>query len=133
MEAKIKNMSIVTNEIHFSTNNLPLGSYQMVPNIKRRVGRLSTDSNKYGVELMVDIKDTPEQRFPLNLFVKITGIFEIDGENEEEINEFLKLQGVQMVYPYLRSLVSNITSSSLLQPIILPIINVLDFKEISDE
>ena len=134
MEPTIKNMSIVTNEISYRTNNLPDGYFEMIPNIRRKFGKLNSETNKYGVELMVLIEDHPEHRSPINLRVRITGVFEIEGENcEEEINNFLKQQGLQIVYPYLRSMVSSITASALVPPIMLPIINVLDFKDEIEE
>lgn len=130
MEPTIKNMSIITNEIAYQNNNLPDGYFEMIPNIRRTFGKLNNGNNKYGVEFMVLIEDQPEHRSPINLRVRITGIFEIEGENcEDEINRFLKQQGVQIVYPYLRSLVSSITAGAMVPPIMLPIINVLDFKD----
>ena len=125
----IKKMTIITNEISLTSNNLPDGNFQVKPYITRRFGKVQEKENEYGVEMQVAFKDEPENRFPINLTIRITGLFEIEGDDVEEINNFLKVQGVQMVFPYLRSMVSNITSSALLPSIMLPIINPLDFKD----
>lgn len=126
---KIKKMTIITNEISLTSNNLPNGNFQVKPYITRRFGKIQEKGNEYGVEMQVVFKDEPENRFPINLTIRITGLFEIEGDDVKEINNFLKIQGVQIIFPYLRSMVSNITSSALLPPIILPIINPYDFKD----
>lgn len=131
MESKIKSMSIITNEIYFHNNCLKNDFYHAMPNLIKKTGKLGNGENKYGVELIVEFKDSPENRFPVDLKVDIMGIFEIEGDNENEIKEFLNTQGVQMVYPYLRALVSNISSNAFIPQINLPIINILDFKEMN--
>lgn len=131
MESKIKSMSILTNEIYFHNNYLKNDFYHAMPNLTKKTGKLGNEKNKYGVQLIVEFKDSPENRFPVDLKVDIMGIFEIEGDNEKEIKEFLNTQGVQMVYPYLRALVSNISTSAFIPQINLPIINILDFKEMN--
>ena len=125
----INKMTIITNEISLINNNLSEGNFQVKPYITRKYGKVTGKENQYGVEMQVIIKDEPENRFPINLTVRITGLFEIDGDNIDEINNFLKIQGVQMVFPYLRTMVSNITSSAIMPSIMLPIINPYDFKD----
>lgn len=129
MQSTIKKMTITTNEISLTNNNLSEGNFQVKPYITRKYGKVKEKENIYGVEMQVVFKDEPENRFPINLTVRITGLFEIEGDNIEEINNFLKIQGVQMVFPYLRAMVSSITSSALMPPIMLPIINPYDFVD----
>ena len=127
--SNINKMTVVTNEINLTNNNLPEGGFQVKPYITRKYGKVMDKENLYGVEMQAVFKDEPENRFPINLTVRITGLFEIEGDDTEEINNFLKIQGVQMVFPYLRAMVSNITSSALIPPIMLPIINPYQFKD----
>lgn len=127
--ATIKKMTIKTNEINLTNNNLPDGNFQVKPYITRRFGKVQEKEDEYSVEMQVVFKDEQDNRFPINLTVRITGLFEIEGADTQEINNFLKIQGVQLVFPYLRSMVSNITSSALFPSIMLPIINPLDFKD----
>lgn len=128
-EATIKQLTIITNEISLSNHNLLDGQFHVKPYITKKTGKIVNKDNQYGLEMQVVFKDEPENKFPIDLKVRITGIFEIEGGSIEEINDFLNLQGVQMVFPYLRTMVSNVTASALMPPIMLPIINPLDFKD----
>jgi len=62
---------------------------------------------------------------PFHLEVHMTGLFGFKGElEEEELKKLLRNHGLTVLFPYLRALITNITSSSGFPPIILPIINV---------
>ncbi len=62
---------------------------------------------------------------PFHLEVHMTGIFEFQTELEgEELNNILRQQAINILFPYLRALISNITGNTGLPPIILPLINV---------
>ena len=62
---------------------------------------------------------------PFHLEVHMTGIFEFQTELEgEELNSILRQQAINILFPYLRALISNITGNTGLPPIILPLINV---------
>ena len=62
---------------------------------------------------------------PFHLEVQMTGIFEFQTELEgEELNNILRQQAINILFPYLRALISNITGNTGLPPIILPLINV---------
>lgn len=125
----VKNMTIVANEMSFKNHELLAGDYTAKPLITRKTGKLNNKDNNYGVEMSVIFKDQKDSRFPVDLCVTITGIFDIENGNEKEIRDFLKIQGVQMVYPYLRAMVSNIFTAALLPPVVLPIIDAYKFKE----
>ena len=62
---------------------------------------------------------------PFHLEVHMTGIFEFQTELQgEELYNILRQQGINILFPYLRAVVSNITGNTGLPPIILPLINV---------
>ncbi len=62
---------------------------------------------------------------PFHLEVQMTGIIEFQTELEgEELNNILRQQGINILFPYLRALISNITGNTGLPPIILPLINI---------
>ena len=129
MSENIKSFKIITNEISLTSNNLPEKAYTMKPYISRKIGNSINQPNKYGIEMEVVIKDEKTNRFPINLKVRITGLFEIEGATEENIKTFLKTQGTQMLYPYLRTLVSTITAGAFMPAITLPIIQYTDFVD----
>ena len=46
-----------------------------------------------------------------------------EDSNEIDIENFLQLPAVQIIYPHLRSLISSVTASAYLQPLLRPLIN----------
>ena len=129
MDTKINNVTFIVNEASIKNNNLPVGDFKLNPQIQRRIGKANTPENAYVVEVRVEIHNTLENPFPIDLVASLSGIFNVEGDNIEEINKFLQLQGFQMVFPHLRSLVANMTANAMMPPIFLPIIYANQFEE----
>ncbi len=126
--ATIKSMEIVVDSIYLVNNHLPIGEFKIIPKIQKRTATNTENENFFKLDMLVEIKNTEENPFPIDLKVEISGIFELEGGEMSEKMNFLNNQGVKMVYPYLRSLVSSITANSNIPPITLPIINVQEFE-----
>ena len=129
METKFNNLTLMVNEASIKNNNLPVGEFKVNPQIQKKIGKANSPGNAYVVEVRVEILNTPENPFPIDLVASLSGIFNIEGDNVEEINNFLQLQGFQMVFPYLRSLVANMTANAMMPPIFLPIVYANQFEE----
>lgn len=129
MDAKLKNFSLVFNEAYIKNNNLPEGDFQLIPQIQRKIGKLDKVENTYVVEARVEIHHTNEHPFPIELIASISGIFNIEGDDLKKINEFLQIQGFQMVFPHLRALVANMTANAMVPSILLPILSLDQFVE----
>lgn len=122
MEA-LAEFQIVTNEISIKNNDMPAGDYKVNPQISRNTGKLGEE--RYYTELMFSLTNTEDNPFPIDLKVRMTGTFNLRNIDKEQIENFLKIQGVQILFPYVRTMVSNITSSAMMPPIILPVVDVL--------
>lgn len=129
METKFNNLTLMVNEASIKNNNLPVGEFKLNPQIQKKIGKANSPGNAYVVEIRVEILNTPENPFPIDLVASLSGIFNIEGDNVEDINNFLQLQGFQMVFPYLRSLVANMTANAMMPPIFLPIVYANQFEE----
>ena len=129
MDTKINNVAFIVNEASIKNNNLPVGEFKLNPKIQKKIGKANSPENTYIVEVRVEIRNTPENPFPIDLVASLSGIFNIEGDNMDEINNFLQLQGFQMVFPHLRSLVANMTANAMMPPIFLPIIFANQFEE----
>lgn len=129
METKFNSLTLIVNEASIKNNNLPVGEFKLNPQIQKKIGKANSPGNAYVVEARVEILNTPENPFPIDLVASLSGIFNIEGDNVEEINNFLQLQGFQMVFPYLRSLVANMTANAMMPPIFLPIVYANQFEE----
>lgn len=129
METKFNSLTLMVNEAYIKNNNLPVGEFKLNPQIQKKIGKANSPGNAYVVEIRVEILNTPENPFPIDLVASLSGIFNIEGDNVEDINNFLQLQGFQMVFPYLRSLVANMTANAMMPPIFLPIVYANQFEE----
>jgi preprotein translocase subunit SecB len=75
---------------------------------------------------------TPEN-FPFHVTVDFTGHFSYEQEEDTEevgFDQFLKVNGSAIMFPYLRMLISQVTGmSNEFPPLILPTINISAFFE----
>ena len=98
-------------------------SFQIKPQFSKKITDLG--NNEYEVALKVEIKDTIENPFPFDLTATVALITKIDGEiDEEQLNNYLNINCVQIIFPYLRASVTSITSAALMTPLVLPVIDV---------
>ena len=125
---QLTNMLLITNEVSIKNNNLPAGPYKVAPKFTRNISKHV--DGRSAVELVAEITNTEENPFPVDIRVSMTGIFDTRGFKEEEVDSFLKINAVQILFPYIRTTISNITSGAFMAPIILPVVDVLSlFQE----
>lgn len=102
-------------------------SFQLKPLFSKKIDKRS--DGEYEVALKVEIKNTPENPFPFDLTAVVALITKIKGTiDEKTLDEYLNKNCVQIIFPYLRSSVTSLTSASLMTPLILPIIDASNFK-----
>ena len=56
------------------------------------------------------------------MHMAMVGTFEIFEATDYEINSFLNLKAIEILFPYLRSAVSGVTAAAMLPPVMLPIV-----------
>lgn len=93
--------------------------------------KLAVDPNNIrqaNVFLGIELGDSHLRDINFYVKVRIVGIFEIVSGmaelDEEKIIRFYKINAVAILFPYLRSLVSDLTSKGSEAPIILPTMNI---------
>lgn len=118
----VANMQIITKEVTIKNHMISGKEFIVNPLFYRRIGK--TDDSFF-TELKVEILNKEENPFPIDLSLTIMGVFRFSGEIEQKnIENFLNIQAVQILFPYLRTMVTNLTSSILMTPLILPIVDV---------
>lgn len=95
------------------------------------VGRKKNCPEQIKLSVIVEVfKDYIEKGAPFNLQFTIDGYFEIEkGMTEKELAQFCKSSGVPVLFPYIRSAVTDITKVVNVDPLILPLINVRKIVE----
>lgn len=88
------------------------------------------DPSIIAVELGITIGDYELATQAIFVSAKILGIFRVVSNLEEdEKNKYVRVNAVALLYPYLRALVSDLTSKGSEAPIILPTMNISQMME----
>ena len=121
------NFQIMTNEISLKNNNLQDGTFQFAPTFTRTIWK----EGGFGcTRLVTIIKNTEEKPFPIDITVDVTARINLAEVPEEKVDQFLEINAVQILLPYVRTMITNTTTSALMAPIILPILDPQElFKE----
>ena len=112
-------MQLVINEVTLKNHNITGDNFQVKPRFTRTIKKLN-ESNA-NVELRVEILNTEENPFPMDITVSMSGIFDISKLEEKNIRQFVEIQSVQLMLPHIRNLIATLTTASLMAPLMLPI------------
>ena len=121
------NFQIMTNELSLKNNSLADGNFKFAPVFTRQI---QTD-DKYGcTRLIVELKNTPENPFPVDIKVDVMARIELAEIPETARATFLEINAVSVLLPYVRTMITNMTTSALMVPIVLPMLDPQElFKE----
>ncbi len=98
----------------------------------------STDEkNKLKVSVTTQLFDDSfsEEKNPFFLYLTVSGLFEFSQDEKvgkKLADKVLKANSIAILYPYIRSIITNITASANIPPVIMPPINtykLIDVKE----
>lgn len=118
----IKKMLIKIEKFTFTHHDAIQGdSFKLNHSIKKEV--FSSENNRHTLKLHFNVENTNENPFPIDLEVIIKADFIIENSLHEDISSFLNFQAVQILYPYLRSAVANLTATAMVPSINLPLVN----------
>ncbi|ASS50735.1 MAG: hypothetical protein A3D31_14345 [Candidatus Fluviicola riflensis] len=92
-------------------------------------GVINLEANQFQLTLSVQFEDNKEG---IAIEVDIMGLFSFEGE-VEEIKQFLCLNAPAILFPYLRSYITALTSLSGFNSIILPTMNLSGLKGVLEE
>lgn len=120
---RIERMNYETNE-NFKEEEkadiFPLISYNIV--------KSPIEDNKFNIILGIKYKE--KNNLPFTLEVSLRGYFQVSSNLREENKiKALIVNGSAIIFPYIRSLVTDLTSRSNFRPIILPTMNFSQMVE----
>ena len=131
MENKVEMRLLKFNftELVFKLNDSfvwPNGPVSLEPVIEKRITKI--DENKVKISLFFSIKDSESK--PFDSKVTLVGVFECLNWEKNEVGKLLvTINTVNILFPYLRQAVSNLTTLAGVPPYILPIINTQSINE----
>ena len=109
-------------ELKFVKNNV-----QVAPNTRIGIkqscnfGTIKENDKLQAVVLEARVDSTEEAPSPFNMVARVVGVFEVEDVVTEEDKQILAVSMVELVYPYLRNVVSSLTFSAFIPPIVLPV------------
>lgn len=125
---KVLNTLIQTKKLSIINHNLN-GNFKMNPIYTKQITK--ENNQTYTLVLMFSILSTTQNPFPIDLTAHLSATFTFSEDaTEEQIENFLQVPAVQIIYPHLRSLISSVTASAYLQPLLLPLINPNLFQSV---
>ena len=118
-------------EMRYALTNVRVSKdtrFDLNPAFSRQVRRTVGNEKLFFVTLAVKIENSEESPKPFDLSVRLTGIFETPADSEEERKAFT-VQATEVLYPYLRAAVTNLTTAAYAAPLVLPVVNGALFPE----
>lgn len=131
---KIDFKGITAEELSFKLNHVKLNpedKLDIKPQFSRQVRKVNNNEKLNFISLAVKIASTEEEPKPFDINVTLVGVFEIEVANQNEERNFV-IEGTKMMYPYLRSAVTNLTANAYIAPLNLPVISGPIFPEDRD-
>ena len=123
---------ITAEELSFKLNRvkLPQEKLDIKPQFSREVRRVDANNKIRFIALSVEIKSTEESPKPFDIKVTLVGIFELENEvvSKEEERKFV-IEATDILYPYIRSSVTNLTAQAYITPLNLPVLQERIFPE----
>jgi preprotein translocase subunit SecB len=92
---------------------------------------VAKENNEGNVTLVVKIFDrAKEENYPFSLEVSVTGLFSAKDEMEkEDFIKFLEMSGTATLFPFLRSIIADITRIANVDSLVLPLINIYNLRQ----
>ncbi|HEY8406071.1 MAG TPA: protein-export chaperone SecB [Acholeplasma sp.] len=124
---KVQNTLIQTKHIKLVNHNLK-GNYKLNPIFTKQLEKV--DDRTYILTISVSVVNTPTEPFPIDLSCSISGTFTFDEADEIQIENFLQIPAIQVLYPHMRSMIASVTTTSYMQPLLLPLVDARMFKNV---
>ena len=125
---------VTAEELSFKLNHVKLEpdtKLDIKPQFSRQVRKVNGNEKVNFIVLSVRIVSTEQEPKPFDINVTLVGIFEVEVANENEERAFV-IEGTKLLYPYLRSAVTNLTANAYIAPLNLPVITGPIFPEDRD-
>ncbi len=124
---KIKNTMLQADKISLHNTGVLGSNFKVNPIYEKEI--LKDSEGVYILKLFVTLHNTLENPFPIDLNISFTSKFEFEEvKSENEISSYLNINAIQMIFPFMRAAITSVFSAALLPPLVLPIIDVRDFK-----
>lgn len=126
---------ITTEELSFKLNRVKIEPNQRLdikPQFSRQIRKTNENAKLIFVSLSVKIESTETEPKPFNITTTLVGVYELEKEPSQQEERAFVIEATQMLYPYLRAAVTNLTAQAYITPLNLPVISGPIFPEDRD-
>ncbi len=94
-------------------------------NVKTEIG-INDELSKGKVSIQTMIFENAEENvYPFSLSVGISGFYSLkESVTQEELTNFCQINGTAALFPFLRSVIADITRIANVEPLIMPLLNI---------
>ena len=110
---------ITAEELNYTVNRIKMDrntKFEIKPQFSRTIRKVQENDKLYFVALEVKVESTEAEPKPFNLKARLVGIFEAEDVNTDEDRQVLAISTTEIVYPYLRAVVSSLTANAFINP-----------------
>lgn len=113
----------------FFVNKAKEGNFTFAPEVGIAFNKIS--ERQWETLINVKVFDKEEQPFPFDMDIIVSLVTSLPEELPSNFNlkEYLKINSINILFPYVRSVVTNVTASALVNPIFLPLVDVVKMAE----
>ena len=122
-------------QLSFKLNRVRLEPNQRLdikPQFSRQVRKSNENPKMMFVNLKVAVLTNENEPKPFDIEVSIVGIYELAEVADARQERDFVIEATSMLYPFLRSMVTNLTAQAYIQPLNLPVLNGPIFPEDRD-
>lgn len=122
-------------QLSFKLNRVRIEPNQRLdikPQFSRQVRKSNENPKMMFVNLKVAVLTNENEPKPFDIEVSIVGIYELAEVADARQERDFVIEATSMLYPYLRSMVTNLTAQAYIQPLNLPVLNGPIFPEDRD-
>ncbi len=126
---------ITYEELSYKLNRIKIEPNQRLdikPQFSRQVRKSNDNPKLCFIALSVKIESSEQEPKPFDINVSLVGVFELASEPSHDDERAFVIEATQMLYPYLRATVTNLTAQAYITPLNLPVINGPIFPEDRD-
>lgn len=126
---------VTAEELSFKINRVrinPDEKLDIKPQFYRQVRKVNGNDKLNFVALSVKIESTEAEPKPFDINVTLVGIFELEEAKSDAEERAFVIEATSIIYPYLRSAVTNLTANAYIAPLNLPVISGPIFPEDRD-
>lgn len=120
-QSQLNFINFVVPKFMFEKKNVESDNFEILPKAV-----ISRKNNQFHINVDVEITNLNNS---LVLKMVCVGIFKYNTDDENLLLSFMSLNGPAIVFPYIRSFISSMSSLSGFETIILPTLNLSGYRE----